>query len=73
MTEKFLNVGQVVDIVGLSRTTIWRKESDGEFPQGIVVHGRSKRWSSIEVKEWMDDRKAERKPALSFLGDVARG
>ena len=33
----FLSVGQTCDLVGLSRTTLWRKESRGEFPKKVLL------------------------------------
>ena len=31
----FLSVDQTCDLVGLSRTTLWRKESTGELPKNV--------------------------------------
>ena len=66
MTDKLLRIAQVTEKVGMSRTTIFRKERDKEFPQGVLVHGRCKAWSENELDEWINAMKAQRKPALSF-------
>ena len=67
MTDRLLRIDQVKDKICLSRTTIWRKERDGEFPQSVLIHGNCKAWSEKELDDWIDARKSERKPALSFL------
>ena len=66
MADKLLRVGQVVEKVGLSRTTIWRLRRQGDFPQPTVVYGPCIAWSENELDEWIKRRLQKRRPALSF-------
>ena len=67
MTDKLLRIGQVVDKIGLSRTTIWRLRQDGDFPEAAAIHGPCIAWSENELDDWIKRRLTQRKPALSFL------
>lgn len=52
--EKFLRFGTVADLVGLSRTTIWRLEKEGSFPKRIRLGTNTIAWRELEISEWMD-------------------
>ncbi|WIY27637.1 AlpA family phage regulatory protein [Parasedimentitalea psychrophila] len=43
-------------MVGLSRTTIWRREREGDFPQRIHLGGRRVGWHADEVIAWLEAR-----------------
>ena len=51
-----LRVSEVARRVGLSRTTIWRRERSGDFPLRIRLGGRSVGWLDSEVEEWLESR-----------------
>ena len=53
---KFITVKQVMDMTGLSRTTIWRLEKDGEFPKRRQLGIRRIGWIESEVLDWMESR-----------------
>ena len=49
---------EVIDITGLSRTTIWRRERDGSFPQPIRLggeHTRAVGWREQDIYDWIDN------------------
>ncbi len=41
---------------GLSRTTIWRLERSGIFPQRIRLGPNSVGWREAEIREWIESR-----------------
>lgn len=51
-----LRISQVSEMVGLSRTTIWRRERAGDFPERIDLGGRSVGWRADEVQAWLEGR-----------------
>jgi len=53
MTEKLLSFPQVKELTGLSRTTIWRYEQQGRFPQHVTLSSRCIRWKESEIKAWI--------------------
>lgn len=53
---RLLRADEVVRRTGLSRTTIWRKERDGEFPRRVKLGGNSVAWREKEVEKWISSR-----------------
>jgi len=48
---------EVLEITGLSRTTIWRRERDGSFPSPIRLGGERTRavgWREQDIYDWID-------------------
>ena len=56
MGVKLLPIKQVTDLTTLSRTTVWRLESQGLFPSRIQVSPRRVAWSEEEVQAWIEER-----------------
>jgi prophage regulatory protein len=55
--EAILRERQVVEITGLSRTTLWRQERKGKFPKRIKLSERAVGWRKSAVLSWVEDRK----------------
>jgi prophage regulatory protein len=53
---KVLNLKEVIEIVGLSTTTIWRLERKGDFPKRIKLSPNRRGWEDAQIEEWMDTR-----------------
>jgi len=53
MTEvrKMLTVEDVLELIPISRTTLWRMERAKQFPEGYIVRGQ-KVWYADEVAAW---------------------
>jgi len=56
MGSKLLNLRQVVELVGLSRTTLWRLERAGQFPRRVQVSTKAVRWHQAEIFDWIESR-----------------
>lgn len=56
--EKMLRLQQVIEMCGLSRSTIYDLIARGEFPAGcrLISGGRSRAWPSSVIRQWMADR-----------------
>ncbi len=52
---KILRISEVLDLTGLSRATIWRKEREGTFPQRVQLGENSVGWKSDEVIQWLEN------------------
>ena len=64
---RFLRIKDVIDRVGLSRTTIWRLEATGEFPKSVRVSEGRSAWIESEIQSWIEAKISERD---SGPGDV---
>lgn len=53
--KKFLRVPAVVDLVGKSRTTIFRAVRAGTFPAPVHIGERAIAWDSDEIAKWQAD------------------
>ncbi|MEW5691615.1 AlpA family transcriptional regulator, partial [Comamonas kerstersii] len=51
---RFLKLKEVMEKTALSRSAIYRKMNDGEFPQSVSLGERAIAWVESEVDEWMD-------------------
>ena len=57
---KFLKLPQVINITGLSRSSIYLAISENRFPPQIPLGARSVVWVETEIQEWMEQCVATR-------------
>ena len=56
-TRRVVRLPEVLEITGLSRTTIWRRERDGSFPRPIRLGSENTRaigWREEDIYDWID-------------------
>lgn len=56
-SRRIVRLPEVMEITGLSRTTIWRRERDGSFPPPIRLGGERTRavgWREQDIYDWID-------------------
>lgn len=58
MKSKFLRLKQVLELTGLSRTTLWRLERKGKFPKHVQITARLIVWNEQEIYAWVDQMTA---------------
>ena len=58
MQNEFLRWPRVRQLTGLSRSTVWRLEKNGQFPARRKLSANSVGWSLIELQAWMQSRNA---------------
>lgn len=56
MTDRILRPREVCRAIGLSRTTLWRRVRDGQFPKPIRLGPNAVGWRLSAVQEWIDGR-----------------
>ena len=59
--RQILRLKDVVELVGLSKTTIWRRMRAGEFPPALRLGGPQTRavgWKVTDVEAWLEQRRA---------------
>jgi prophage regulatory protein len=62
MTNKLLRLPQVLDLVGVSRSQLYKLISQGRFPSQCHIGDRISVWVSSEVEAWIMDQIATREP-----------
>ena len=57
---RFLRIGQVMQLTGLSRMTIYRLELAGEFPKRRKLSKNSVAWLDTDIAQWAESRPVSR-------------
>ena len=53
---KILRIQDVINVTGLSRTTVWRLERRGDFPRRLRLGQNSCGWVAQEIQDWIASR-----------------
>lgn len=56
--DRILRVPDVLKLIGLSRSSVWRLEKAGLFPKRKRIGVRAVGWSLEEIQEWLASRPA---------------
>ena len=51
--DRFLRIGTVLQLTGLSRSTLYRKVQQGTFPRQIKLSERCAGWRQSSIEAWM--------------------
>ena len=57
---RFVRLPEVLNLVGVTRSTLYRWMDEGTFPKQIHLGPRTIVWNEREVVQWMEDRIASR-------------
>jgi prophage regulatory protein len=53
MTHRILRLPEVMTRTGLSRSTIYLRSSQGNFPKPVNLGARAVGWIEEEIQEWL--------------------
>lgn len=56
LTTRLLRLPEVMHLIGLSRSQIYKMQGEGTFPLSIALSRRAVAWSDRQVREWMASR-----------------
>ena len=56
MSHKILRLPLVKEFTGLSRSTIYLRMANNEFPSPISLGGRSVGWLEKDINEWLEKK-----------------
>ena len=56
LPERIVRAKEVTKLTGLSRTTLWRMEKTGKFPNRVSLGVGSVGWRFAEVSQWISNR-----------------
>ena len=54
--SSLLRLRRVVEVTGLSSSSLWRLEQAGEFPRRVRIGARAVGWLEEAVEEWVRSR-----------------
>ncbi|ROR70192.1 AlpA family transcriptional regulator [Vibrio crassostreae] len=55
ISMRFLKIKEVMTKTALSRSSIYRKMSEGSFPKPVPIGERAVAWIDSDVEEWMKE------------------
>lgn len=53
-TDRLIRLKELLEIVPLGRSTVWKLVSEGRFPKPVKLSPRTTAWRESEVMDWMD-------------------
>ena len=53
---RLMKLPEVLHVTALSRSTVYRKMSSGDFPPQVRVGQRAVAWRERDVVEWLESR-----------------
>lgn len=68
---RFLRLKEVIELTGLSRSTIYKYIEEGLFPRSVSLGGRAVAWVDQEVHDWVLARIEERDQSKPPFSDRA--
>ena len=66
MNVNVLRLNKIKEKTGLSRSNIYRKVANGEFPKPISLGGKAIGWIENEINEWINGKISEREDQISL-------
>lgn len=61
MSNKIMRLPDVIEVTGLSRSTIYLRMSKDSFPHSISLGERAVGWLHTDIEKWLDARVAASK------------
>lgn len=61
-TDRLIRLPEVIELVGLKRTAIYKMIKAGQFPKQVRL-GVASLWAESEVSEWIEQQKMSREAA----------
>ena len=54
ITNRLLRLRDVLELTGLSRSSLYQRMNDGRFPPAVRVGDRAIRWRGADIQAWQD-------------------
>ncbi|MBT3091532.1 MAG: AlpA family transcriptional regulator [Candidatus Thiodiazotropha sp. (ex Lucina pensylvanica)] len=56
MSHRILRLPEVIQLTGLSRSSIYLRMANNEFPESVSLGGRAVGWLEQDVDEWIVEK-----------------
>ncbi|MGB3917637.1 AlpA family phage regulatory protein [Thiothrix litoralis] len=54
-----INLDEIKQLTGFSKTTIYDHIKNGKFPAGFLVSSRARRWMLSDVEAWLKSKREQ--------------
>jgi prophage regulatory protein len=69
-TDRFLRMRSVLERVGFSRSTLYRKMQEGTFPRQVQISDYCRGWRESAINRWMANPACYREADCSTDGSM---
>lgn len=66
-TDRIVRTKELVHLTGRSRTSIWRDELEGSFPQRVRIGRNAVGWRLSQVMAWLAAREGVQNPPCKAM------
>lgn len=56
MTHKMLRLPRVIELTGLSRSSIYLRMNNNDFPHSISLGDRAIAWLECDIEQWIEEK-----------------
>lgn len=56
MTHKMLRLPRVIELTGLSRSSIYLRMNNNDFPHSISLGDRAVAWLEYDIEQWIEEK-----------------
>ena len=57
--SRFMRLTEVVQLTGVSRSTIYRWMATGEFPKQVSLGSNTVAWLEAEIEDWIQQKRMD--------------
>ena len=54
--SRFMRLPEVVQLTGVSRSTVYRWMANGEFPKQVSLGSNTVAWLEAEIEDWIQQK-----------------
>lgn len=65
--QRLIRLSKVCDKTGLSRSGVYKRMGEGEFPKRVPLGGRAVAWVEAEIEDWVSEQ-IEQRGSLNEVG-----
>ena len=58
MEQKIIRIKEVLKLVPICRSTIYKQIDEGKFPRPIKLGTRARAWRIKDIEEWIETRES---------------
>ncbi|MGB0503932.1 MAG: helix-turn-helix transcriptional regulator [Thalassolituus sp.] len=58
MTSRIIRLPEVITHTGLSRSTIYARIAEDQFPRPVSLGGRLVGWHESDIQQWIEERES---------------
>lgn len=71
--DSILRLPKVLEVTGLSKSTLYRMARDGDFPRPVRIASQLVGWRASLIQKWIESREEVGSPTSASQGEQQNG